>query len=71
MNSPLLLDIMKDDRFYKQLKYTKRGIPEEIDGKILETFDDFELKNFVEESLPSLKGKNYRIRFSDGKISST
>ena len=71
MNSPLLLDIMKDGRFYKQLKYTKRGTPEEIDGKILETFDDFELKNFVEESLPSLKGKNYRIRFSDGKISST
>ena len=71
MNSPLLLDIMKDGRFYKQLKYTKRGIPEEIDGKILETFDDFEIKNFVEESLPSLKGKNYRIRFSDGKISST
>lgn len=66
-----LLDIMKDGRFYKQLKYTKRGIPEEIDGEILETFDDFELKNFVEESLPSLKGKNYRIRFSDGKISST
>ena len=71
MNSPLLLDIMKDGRFYKQLKYTKRGIPEEIDGKILEIFDDFELKNFVEESLPSLKGENYRIRFSDGKISST
>ena len=71
MNSPLLLDIIKDGRFYKQLKYTKRGIPEEIDGKILETFDDFELKNFVEESLPSLKGKNYRIRFSDGKIGNT
>lgn len=66
-----LLDIMKDGRFYKQLKYTKRGIPEEIDGEILEVFDDFELKNFVEESLPSLKGKNYRIRFSDGKVSST
>ena len=66
-----LLDIMKDGRFYKQLKYTKRGIPEEINGKIIEAFDFRELENFVEEELPSLKGKNYRIRFSNGKIGNT
>ena len=65
---PIILDIIKDGRFYKQLKYTKRGFPQMLDGKIVETHDASDIKRFVEESLPSLVGKKYRIEFAKQKI---
>ena len=65
---PIRLDIIKDGRFYKQLEYTKRGFPEMLDEEIVETHDVRDIKKFVEESLPSLVGKNYKIEFAKQKV---
>lgn len=62
--TPILLDIIKNGRFYKQLEYTKRGFPMLIDGKVIETYNSEDIKKFVEESLPSLVGKDYNIEFA-------
>lgn len=66
--TPILLDIIKNGRFYKQLKYTKRGFPMLIDGKVIETYNSEDIKKFVEESLPSLVGKNYNIKFAKQRV---
>lgn len=66
--TPILLDITKNGRFYKQLKYTKRGFPQILDGKIVEAHDAHDIEKFVEESLPSLKGKDYNISFAKQKV---
>ena len=65
---PIILDIIKDGRFYKQLKYTKRGFPQMLNGKIVEAHDADDIKRFVEESLPSLVGKNYNIKFAKQRV---
>lgn len=65
--TPILLDIIKNGRFYKQLKYTKRGFPMLIDGKVIETYNSEDIKKFVEESLPSLAGKEYSITLAEQK----
>jgi len=66
--TPILLDIIKNGRFYKQLKYTKRGFPMLIDGKVIETHNSEDIKKFVEESLPSLVDKNYNIKFAKQRV---
>lgn len=66
--TPILLDIIKNGRFYKQLKYTKRGFPKLIDGKVIETYNSEDIKKFVEESLPSLVGKDYNIEFAKQRV---
>lgn len=66
--SPLLLDIMVGSKFLCQLKYTKRGFPEFIDGKFIEVHNLDDIKSFIETQRPSLKDKNYRIEFSNQKI---
>ena len=66
--TPILLDIIKNGRFYKQLKYTKRGFPMLIDGKVIETYNSEDIKKFVEESLPSLVGKDYNIKFAKQRV---
>ena len=66
--TPILLDIIKNGRFYKQLKYTKRGFPMLLDGKVIETYNSEDIKKFVEESLPSLVGKDYNIEFAKQRI---
>jgi hypothetical protein len=66
--TPILLDIIKNGRFYKQLKYTKRGFPMLIDGKVIETYNSEDIKKFVEESLPSLVGKDYNIKFAEQRV---
>jgi hypothetical protein len=66
--TPILLDIIKNGRFYKQLKYTKRGFPMLIDGKVIETYNSEDIKKFVEESLPSLVGKDYNIEFAKQRV---
>jgi hypothetical protein len=69
INSPtLLFDIMMGDTYKGQLKYYGHGKPDLIDGKIIEVFDSEELKQFIEEKRPSLKGKDYRIEFSNQKV---
>ena len=65
---PIILDIIKDGRFYKQLKYTKRGFPQMLDGKIVEAHDADDIRKFVEDSLPSLKDKDYNISFTNQKL---
>ena len=66
--TPILLDIIKNGRFYKQLKYTKRGFPMLIDGKVIETYNSEDIKKFVEESLSSLVGKDYNIKFAKQRV---
>ena len=63
----MLLDIMLDDRFICQLNYKKHGFPVEVDGKIYESYELSDLKEFIEQQKPSLIGKNYRIEFSKEK----
>ena len=68
LSPTLLIDIMMNGRYKGQLKYYKHGRPDFIDGRIIEVFDAEELKQFVEEKRPSLKGKDYKIKFSNQKV---
>lgn len=62
----LLIDVMLGDRFVCQLRYLGRPFPSVVeDGVILPTYDGDDIKRFVEEKRPSLKGKGYRIEFSN------
>ena len=61
----VLLDIMLDGRFVCQLRYSGRPFPTIVGGVILPTYDGEDIKRFVEEKRPSLKGKGYRIEFSN------
>ena len=65
---PLLIDIMLDGIWKGQLKYCKHGKPSLIDGEIIEYYEEEELRAFVEEKKPSLKGKPYTIEFSNQRI---
>lgn len=64
----LLLDVMLDDRFYRQLKYSQKGVPIKIDGKTVMKYDLNDIKSFVEDRLPSIKGKNWRVVPSGQRI---
>ena len=65
----LLLDIMLGGRYVCQLKYTKRGFPLILqDGKVTESIDIKDLEDFVVEQKPSLKGKDFRIEFSNQRV---
>ena len=68
MARTLLLDIMLDGRFKCQLKYKATGFPLILDGEVKECFEDSDLKEFVERERPSLKGKDYKIRFTTQKV---
>ena len=65
---PVILDIIKEGRFYKQLKYTKRGFPMLINDKVIETYNSEDIRKFVEGSLPSLVGKDYNIEFAKQRV---
>jgi hypothetical protein len=68
-NNEVLLDIMIDGRFYTQLRYTKRGFPQMVDGVITEVHKSKDIEDFVFEKLPSLKGKkNVNIGFAQQKV---
>ena len=60
----LLIDVMLDDRFVCQLRYQGRPFPSIVGGVIIPTYDGADIKRFVEEKRPSLKGKGYQIEFS-------
>lgn len=64
----LLLDIMLGQRFVCQLRYTKRGMPEMINGQMVEVHQSDDLQAFVEQQRPSLKGKNYNIEFATQRV---
>lgn len=63
-----LLDIMVKNSYKGQLKYYKHGHPELINGKIVEVFDMEDIRNYVEEHRPSLKGKDFIVEFSNQKV---
>lgn len=64
----LLLDVMVDGRYYHQLKYPKRGFPTFIDGSIIEVHNLEDIKTFVEDKLPSLKGKKWSAIPTDQRV---
>lgn len=64
-SNKVLIDVMIDGRFYTQVRYDKHGWPEIIDGKIHEVRRDSDMEKFVLDKLPSLKGKDYRLRIAD------
>ena len=53
----LYIDIMLNGSFYKQIKIANK--PE---------YSDKEIKDLVLGKFPSLKGKSYRIEFSNQKV---
>lgn len=62
----LLIDVMIGERFICQLRYLGRPFPSVMEGGvILPTYDGEDIKRFIEEKRPSLKGKGYRIEFSN------
>lgn len=65
---PILLDIMQDGRFLCQLRYTKRGFPRMINGKIVEEHNQEDIEKFVYEQRPSLRDKNITIAFANQKV---
>lgn len=65
---PILLDIMRNGWFLCQLKYTKRGWPEVIDGKTVEVHDLDDIKRFVETQRPSLRNTDYNITFAKQRV---
>lgn len=69
MNKPILVDVMLGGKFVCQLKYTKRGFPRIFaDGEVIESVSQDDLRAFVEEKRPSLKGKDYKVAFSNQRV---
>ena len=67
MAKKVLLDVMLNDRFVCQLKYDGMPFPELVDGKIVPVYDADDMKRFVFEKRPSLRGKDIKIEFSNQK----
>lgn len=65
---PILLDIMEKGRFLCQLKYLAKGRMEIIDGKPIMAYDLRDIRRFVFEQRPSLKGKDINICFSNSRV---
>lgn len=68
MSKMVLLDVMVDGRFNCQLRYFGTPFPQIIDGEVVACYNDDDIKNFVYEKRPSLKGKNVQIRFAKQKV---
>jgi len=66
--NPILIDVMIGNRFVCQLKYDKRGWPQMVDGKIVETHRAEDIEAFVYQQRPSLKGKDITIKFSEQRV---
>lgn len=59
------LDVMLNGRFVCQLRYAKHGQLKIIDGEIREVHDLEDLKSFVEQKRPSLKGQPFTIEITE------
>ena len=68
MTKKILLDVMLNGRFVCQLKYDKRGLPDMVDGKIIEVHNQQEIKDFVFQQRPSLIGKDIVIEFASQRV---
>ena len=68
MAKTVLLDVMLNGRFVCQLKYPKRGLPDMVDGEIIEVHNQQEIKDFVFQQRPSLIGKDIVIEFASQRV---
>lgn len=66
--SYLLIDVMIKDKFVCQLRYTGKPFPSVVGGVIIPTYDGEDIRRFVEDKRPSLKGKGYQIAFSNQTV---
>lgn len=66
MKKKVFLDVMLDDRYVATLTYpvSLKNVRQD-DGKLSFSVDYSELTAFVERERPSLRGKQYRIEFTD------
>ena len=68
MAKAVLIDIMREGWFICQLSYNQRGYWTKVNGQLLEVHSEKAVKNFVEKRLPSLRGSNYNVCFTNQKI---
>ena len=68
MAKAVLIDIMREGRFNCQLSYNQRGYWTKVNGQLLEVHSEKAVKNFVEKRLPSLRGSNYNVCFTNQKV---
>jgi hypothetical protein len=68
MNKPIYLDLMLDGKYIGQLRYTKHGTPEIINGKVEQVHNIKDLEDFVFSQRPSLRGKNIRIISTNNRV---
>ena len=67
--SPFYIDIIMDGKFVCQLQYTKHGFPLLTGGgKIKESHRMRDIRAFVEERRPSLKGKYYECEITEQRV---
>lgn len=59
---------MREGKFICQLSYNQRGCRTKVNGQLLEVLSEKAVKNFVEERLPSLRGSDYNVCFTNQKI---
>ena len=58
----LLIDVMLGDgSFFCQLRYTGTPFPMIIDGKMVPTYDQRDLRRFALEKRPSLANKKFDV----------
>ena len=68
-NHMLYLDVMIGNEWKGQVKYDGPGLPIMLeDGFFMESYDLGELRSFVEDRKPSLKGKDYHLEFSNQRV---
>ena len=68
MKKPVYIDVMVGNNFVCQLRYDKPGFPEIHDGEVIETHREKDIKAFIEEKRPSLRGKPYHVSFSNQRV---
>ena len=64
----ILLDITENGKFLCQLRYTKRGFPEMIDGRLTEVHDIADIQKFVFQQRPFLRHLKIRIEFAKQRV---
>ena len=64
-----LFDVMlSDGTFFCQLRYTGTPFPMVINGKIVPTYDEKDLKRFAIEKRPSLADKKFNVCLTNQRV---
>lgn len=64
-----LVDVMlSDGTFFCQLRYTGTPFPMVINGKIVPTYDEKDLKRFAIEKRPSLADKKFNVCLTNQRV---